>query len=474
MQRHSSNSATQGASKPAPFRGLRASGGVLIVLIILSALLIVQWRTPTPILDSSASSRSELSLGDLLSLAFNDPTDINNDSVELQQLTLNQDELNAALHAATLLAMPAQTGSKQSWSGASKLTDGAVELVFSFSPTPATNDQIAPRFNFYIILDDTKAGELPRPSHIRLGHLPLPASLVPWLSKRIVADLPPRRREALTDAIDEFQLAFKGLSFESNIATVKFSWQRAALDRLSQDLQRGFVSPQALAASEIYYSLLRDSLNTLPASVRAVALSDLLPPLAAEAASRSETRDPRVENAGLLYAVSTLLAEATGVIPSPSNEVYLQSSSPVITLQDQPEIRLQRRQDLAAHVINSAAIAATAGVEIASIISIGKEAFDAQYLSGFSFSDLAANRAGIKLAKLALQDEASAREFQQRLQLLNNDDDLIPNIGSNRDGLSRTEFESQYLDRASTEYKRRLQSIDQQLAQLPLFAGLEL
>jgi hypothetical protein len=157
-----------------------------------------------------------------------------------------------------------------------------------------------------------------------------------------------------------------------------------------------------------------------------------------------------LENTALLYALSAHLAGREG-------------------LANDPEIRLRRRQDLAQHLVNSAAITAVAGAEVAEIISTGKEAFDARYRSGFSFSDLTANRVGIRLAMLATDTQASAREFQRRLLTLEGDAQLNPGVGDSRDGLSQSEFEAQYRSRSSSEYQQRLDAIDSELSQLALF-----
>ena len=60
-------------------------------------------------------------------------------------------------------------------------------------------------------------------------------------------------------------------------------------------------------------------------------------------------------------------------------------------------VTIQRRSDLAQHFTTSAAITASVGANIAGILSNSKEDYDARYRTGFSFSDLTANIAGVAL-----------------------------------------------------------------------------
>jgi uncharacterized protein YfiM (DUF2279 family) len=135
-------------------------------------------------------------------------------------------------------------------------------------------------------------------------------------------------------------------------------------------------------------------------------------------------------------------------------------------------VRIQQRQDLAQHVASSAAIAATAGIDVARILSSVKENYDARYRSGFSFSDLTANRAGMLLGALATSSPENALVLQQRLARLTGDGDYLPFLTNNRDGLTESDFSARYRHENSADYQARLQEIDALLYQLPLFDNL--
>ena len=56
------------------------------------------------------------------------------------------------------------------------------------------------------------------------------------------------------------------------------------------------------------------------------------------------------------------------------------------------------RRDLAQHFVLSAFLAANSGTQAAEAAGLAKEVVDAQGPSGFSFTDIAADRAGIRFA----------------------------------------------------------------------------
>ena len=135
------------------------------------------------------------------------------------------------------------------------------------------------------------------------------------------------------------------------------------------------------------------------------------------------------------------------------------------------EVRLQQREDLAQHVASIAAISSSAGSELAQLLSTIKEAYDARYRTGFSFSDLTANSVGVALAEFATRNDASALEFQRRVITLSDDSEYMPAVGNNRDGITEEAFSDQYRDRSSVEFAQRLSEIQTMIAERPFFAN---
>ena len=83
-------------------------------------------------------------------------------------------------------------------------------------------------------------------------------------------------------------------------------------------------------------------------------------------------------------------------------------------------VTLQQRWDYPLHFLISALVAAEAGTPLADAVGLWKELTDARRGgSGFSFEDLAADRAGTRFGELAIRDPArlQARITQQRAEL---------------------------------------------------------
>lgn len=422
------------------------------------ALLMVQ-REPSIEERQPMGSSAPLGLGDILTNALGAIDDSVQPSGSVrprensgQRVILTAQELEAALNASFPLLLPERKIVGRVGLAADSL---AIELS---TPVFAATDNafgINPYLNIAFTIRSEPAGAFPKIDELKIGNLPIPAPVAEWAVWQIIAGMPHRRMETLLALDKELNSAFDSFELNERHAVLQFHVDREALDHLSWDLQRLVVTPEIYATSAFYGSVLREYLAGLPQEKRAVALSEILPPLAAAAAARSEAgANPQTENTALLFALSAHLVLSSGYADAPNS----------------PEIRLRRRQDLAQHVINSASIAAIAGVQLAEIISTGKEAFDARYRSGFSFSDLTANRVGIKLAQLAVESEASALAFQARVQKIEVDADLIPLVSGSRDGLTQREFEANYDDRSSVEYRRRVDSIDSEVTALPLFA----
>jgi hypothetical protein len=136
------------------------------------------------------------------------------------------------------------------------------------------------------------------------------------------------------------------------------------------------------------------------------------------------------------------------------------------------EVRLQRRQDLAQHLASIASITASAGADVAAMLSTTKEAYDARYRSGFSFSDLTANTVGVNLASIGTRNSTSAKRLQNRFIKVKTESEYMPTVGNSRDGISEADFTKLYQDRNSPQYLERMDEINKMVLSTPLFADL--
>lgn len=300
---------------------------------------------------------------------------------------------------------------------------------------------------------------------LRVGRLAVPGPLLDYVLRRIqdnlsTSDSDYRDIRSLLASIERVAIDERGMQLQ-------FMWDPALANRLSQQAQRLFVSSVDQQRMLHYYEQISLVALALPADHGAVSLNAFLVPLFRSALARSEAgADPIAENRTLLQTLAIYLHDGS-LAPLIEPELATQ-----LTKAKAVEVRLHRRSDLAQHLVSSAAISASAGAGLAELISNTKEAYDARYRSGFSFSDLAANTVGVRLASHATADDESARLMQGRLANLTEENDYMPEIGNNRDGISEADFSRLYQDRSSEEYQARLEEIQLLIDARPLFQNL--
>lgn len=129
---------------------------------------------------------------------------------------------------------------------------------------------------------------------------------------------------------------------------------------------------------------------------------------------------------------------------------------------------LAYRNDLRLHFIFSAGLKIISDSGTSFALGEFKELIDTQKGgSGFSFADLAADRAGIRFAELAL-DEQGAVRVQQMAAELRDEDTFFPAIAGLPEGISQSEFD-QRGGIESEYYQQHLASIIQRIDELPLY-----
>ncbi len=132
-------------------------------------------------------------------------------------------------------------------------------------------------------------------------------------------------------------------------------------------------------------------------------------------------------------------------------------------------VTLNGRRDQARHFVTSAAMAAAAGSAFSDVVGLYKELQDSRGGSGFSFTDMAANRAGQRFGTLATASPGSARQLAARLRGPFTDADLVPDMAGLPDALTEAEFRRRYDTTASPAFKRVVDDIDRRIRALPIY-----
>ena len=196
-----------------------------------------------------------------------------------------------------------------------------------------------------------------------------------------------------------------------------------------------------------------------------VPLFGLMKPLfqAASERSRGDGDSPR-ENRAALIALALFVnageASATGLAPA---------GRATLPAGGAHAVALNGRTDTAQHFTVSAAIAAVAGAPFADAVGLYKELADADGGSGFSFNDLAADRAGTRFGDMAATDHAAAAGLQRRFGPGQPEWALLPPVDDLPEGMQKPAFERRFggQDGSGTRVVRA--DIERRLASLPLY-----
>ena len=200
---------------------------------------------------------------------------------------------------------------------------------------------------------------------------------------------------------------------------------------------------------------------------RNLPLGRVLPPLFQLAAARTtESGEPQAENRALLL---TLTMYALGMNLNRFVDAPLDSPMQLLHLS------VLGRHDLVQHYLVSAVLAFSAGSGLAGTMGEFKELDDSRGGSGFSFADLLADRAGIRLAEMAMGTELQARQLQQRMggQLLL-ETDFMPNIEDLPEGIMELEFKHRYQDLDSKKFKIIEDEIEHRLSNCKVYSSQDL
>jgi hypothetical protein len=327
---------------------------------------------------------------------------------------------------------------------------GGIAAELTPEMAKVTASLIVPRNPFGRYLNITaEIQEVPGAVRIRslqLGSLPLPGAMADGIAHLLHAHL--RRDPTYASLAD----AFSGVSFDENLATLEYRWRPELLARLERKSADLLIDPADQARMLIYAARLDELLKAHPHG-STIPLVAVLPALF-ETSPRSDA-DAAAENRAALTAVGAYLS---GI----SLSRLLQGSGRSIRRAPPVLLSLQGRRDFAEHFAISAAISVNAGSQLADAIGLVKEEEDAGRGSGFSFTDLAANRAGVRLGERAVGEEAA--RVRQLLAAARSDADLLPDFRDLPEFMPQSEFDRRFGPVGGPRYQEVIERIDARLA----------
>lgn len=125
---------------------------------------------------------------------------------------------------------------------------------------------------------------------------------------------------------------------------------------------------------------------------------------------------------------------------------------------------MRGRNDLARHFLISAHLTAAVGSQAARGVGVAKELFDTQG-SGFSFADMAANRAGIQFATAVITRRVSLDAIADQFSV----EAYLPQLEELGEGLNSSQFSRQFGGVTDPRYRRQIEQIEAAILALPAY-----
>jgi len=320
------------------------------------------------------------------------------------------------------------------------LADHAAHVLLSI-PTPW--DSMSGYLNVKAILVETKG--IPQPQSVQVGDLVLPDFVVNMIMSQVIYWLRqiPRYRIGL-DALQKIKIS-------QNELNVVYHWKGG----FTQEMRASVISEQEGKQLFLYHSLLTKN-SLLHGTKTTVSLSEILPPLLNLAAKRSETGNALEENRAAILVVTFYTLGRSLKSITPDAATWPKLVKRVVTVSG--------RDDFAKHFMVSATIAAYADTTLSDVVGLYKEIEDSRTGSGFSFNDIAADRAGTKFGEKAVASEDLAQQLQRRVASGLTDSDLMPHWSDLPEFMPEVEFKRRFGGVGAPAYKQMMQKIDQRVS----------
>ena len=357
----------------------------------------------------------------------------------LRTLQLGEDDLNLAV--AYIASHRPQTRAQV------LLQDGSATLRAStFLPPNPFGDYL----NIQAVLRETPG--TPQLEQLTLGRLTVPPQIANQLLRFGLWRLQTSPASVASTAADSIQ----HVGVRNGVLSVQFVWN----DAIPAQLQAALVPPEVQARLQAYQGRLVE-IAAQPGP-RNLTLGALVQPLLELSAQRSDAKNSLAdEHRAALVALAFFVNGKGMAAILPAARDWPRPAPRSTTLAG--------RTDTAQHFSISAALAATAGSPLANMVGLYKELDDAQGGSGFSFNDLAADRAGTRLGELATGNAAAQLSLEKRLAQGLSDADLLPKVSDLPEDLQTAEFQKRFGGVDGPGYKKMATEIERRIAALGLY-----
>ena len=286
-----------------------------------------------------------------------------------------------------------------------------------------------------------------------IGRVSLPKFVLDLVSPSLTsAILDDPELDSIIASIESVRLEPDGVEAVFKSGELRNKLKTSLLARLGEN-------PDVVSRTRIHFRHLALTAERLPRDDRFEAFLQSAFQLAQK---HSQKEDPVQENRAAILALAMLLGHwrvETLVGPVTDEDLRLAAGRHV------GRVTLRRRTDWGKHFLVSAALALLSNESLSDAAGLLKEELDAgEGGSGFSFSDLLADRAGTLFALAATRDEQSARRMQDRLAAGFGIDEIFPPAADLPEGIPDAELQGKYGGVGGKEYMAVIREIERRLA----------
>lgn len=407
---------------------------ILIAVLILSAgALVVLSLQNRPLVSASSEFTAAHIVRAQKLLDANDPKNLKNG--EVRTLEVSQEDLNLAVNylASRAPGSAAEIG----------LQDKVASLKITVK---LPSNPVGKYLNIRAVL--VGGPGIPKFNFVQVGRVQIPAFVGDWLVaealKQAQGDKP---GPGYADLVQDVR-------FGPDLLRLTYRWN----DAVGQDLKTALVS----ADEQERWRAHQAKLAELTAEVgvgRSVSFAKLLTSMLRFAKDRSSGADAAAENRAAFVVLGSYLVDKGLDILVPDARNWPRPVGVTVTFAG--------RDDFPKHYAISAAMAASAGTSFADAVGVYKELKDSQGGSGFSFNDMAADRAGTRLGEVGITPQGAARLQALAAQGFK-ETDVFPDVSDLPEFLQEADFKAQFGGVGQPEYQKMMDKIEARVAALPV------
>jgi len=290
---------------------------------------------------------------------------------------------------------------------------------------------------------------------LQIGGLPVPGQIADFIAQSMHKLL--QRFPEYSAALD----AINGFSISPDQVNVVYQWQPDLVEQISERGRNLLVSQdeqeRLLAHARNLSSISRA--RSLP---NVTSLNSILVPMIQFAQSRGGNPIEENRAAILVTAMYIMGINVPRVLGMPTDTV---------TRPSRHRLTLSDRHDFAQHFLVSAALTVSTGSSLADTIGLLKELDDSQGGSGFSFTDLGADRTGVRFAELAI-GPATATTLQSKLLEQPSEDLFMAEFRDLPEFMAEAEFLARFGGVGEPAYNRVVRDIEDRISSTELFQEL--